>query len=305
MPTWVTSARPRSASPGSALVLPALTLNYFGQGALLIGNPKAIENPFYLLAPDWALYPMVALATAATVIASQATISGTYSLTKQAIQLDFLPRMNVMQTSAKAIGQIYIPGANWVLLLVIVAAVIGFGSSTRLASAYGVAVTGTMLVTTILTFFVIRFALGLQPPAVPRRHRLLPLHRCRVLLLEPAQDRGRRLVPARARRRRVRSHDDLAPGPADRDGDAAADRDRAPDVSRFPGRSVRRTAFPARRCSWPATPTRSRAHCCRTSRATRCCTSGSCCSPWSSGRFRGCRRTSGSGSTSSARASTA
>jgi KUP system potassium uptake protein len=141
-----------------ALVFPALTLNYFGQGALLIANPKAIENPFYLLAPDWALYPLVALATAATVIASQATISGTYSLTKQAIQLDFLPRMNVTQTSAKEIGQIYIPGANWVLLLVIVAAVIGFGSSTKLASAYGVAVTGTMLVTTVLTFFVIRFA---------------------------------------------------------------------------------------------------------------------------------------------------
>ena len=143
-----------------ALVLPALTLNYFGQGALLIANPKAIENPFYLLAPEWALYPLVVLATAATVIASQATISGTYSLTKQAIQLDFLPRMNVLQTSAKEIGQIYIPGANAVLLLVIIAAVVGFGSSTRLASAYGVAVTGTMLVDTVLTFFVIRFAWG-------------------------------------------------------------------------------------------------------------------------------------------------
>jgi len=142
------------------LVFPALVLNYFGQGALLIINPKALDNPFYLLAPEWALYPLVALATAATVIASQATISGTYSLTKQAIQLDYLPRMNVTQTSAREIGQIYIRGANWVLLVVIVAAVIGFGSSTRLASAYGVAVTGTMLVTTILTFFVIRFAWG-------------------------------------------------------------------------------------------------------------------------------------------------
>ena len=142
------------------LVFPALALNYFGQGALLIANPKALENPFYLLAPEWALYPMVALATAATVIASQATISGTYSLTKQAIQLDYLPRMNVTQTSAREIGQIYIRGANWILLVVIVAAVIGFGSSTRLASAYGVAVTGTMLVTTILTFFVIRFGWG-------------------------------------------------------------------------------------------------------------------------------------------------
>ena len=142
------------------LVFPALVLNYFGQGALLITNPKALDNPFYLLAPDWALYPLVGLATAATVIASQATISGTYSLTKQAIQLDFLPRMDVTQTSPREIGQIYIRGANWLLLFVIVAAMVGFGSSTRLASAYGVAVTGTMLITTILTFFVIRFAWG-------------------------------------------------------------------------------------------------------------------------------------------------
>jgi len=139
------------------LVFPALILNYFGQGALLIADPKALANPFYLLAPDWALYPLIALATAATVIASQATISGTYSLTKQAIQLDYLPRMDVTQTSAREVGQIYIRGANWILLVVIIAAVIGFGSSSRLASAYGVAVTGTMLVTTFLTFFVIRF----------------------------------------------------------------------------------------------------------------------------------------------------
>ena len=142
------------------LVFPALTLNYFGQGALLIADPKALENPFYLLAPDWALYPMVGLATAATVIASQATISGTYSLTKQAIQLDYLPRMNIAQTSAGEIGQIYIAGVNWFLLFVIVAAVIGFGSSSKLASAYGVAVSGTMLATTLLTFFVIRYAWG-------------------------------------------------------------------------------------------------------------------------------------------------
>jgi KUP system potassium uptake protein len=142
------------------LVFPALILNYFGQGALLIANPNALQNPFFLLAPAWALYLMVALATAATVVASQATISGTYSLTRQAIQLDYLPRMQVQQTSAKEIGQIYIPGANLVLLLVIIAVVIGFGSSSKLASAYGVAVTGTMLVTTFLTFFVIRFGWG-------------------------------------------------------------------------------------------------------------------------------------------------
>ena len=141
-----------------SLVFPSLTLNYFGQGALLIAQPDALDHPFYLLAPDWALYPLVAIATAATVIASQATISGTYSLTKQAIQLDYLPRMDVRQTSARERGQIYIPVANWLLLLVIIATLLSFGSSTQLASAYGVAVSGTMLVTTILAFFVIRFA---------------------------------------------------------------------------------------------------------------------------------------------------
>jgi KUP system potassium uptake protein len=139
------------------LVFPALVLNYFGQGALLIADPRALENPFYLLAPAWALYPMVALATAATVIASQATISGTYSLTRQAIQLDYLPRMRVRQTSAREIGQIYIPRANWLLALIIVGVIVGFGSSARLAWAYGVAVTGTMLVTTVLTFFLLRY----------------------------------------------------------------------------------------------------------------------------------------------------
>jgi KUP system potassium uptake protein len=138
------------------LVAPALALNYFGQGALLIANPQALENPFYLAFPQWALYPMVVLATAATVIASQATISGAYSMTQQAIQLGYLPRMSVLHTSSKTIGQIYVPAVNAVLLLAVAIAVIGFGSSSRLASAYGVAVMGTMLVTTFLTFFVIR-----------------------------------------------------------------------------------------------------------------------------------------------------
>src|SRR5688572_21222340 len=141
-----------------ALVLPALVLNYFGQGALLIANPLAISNPFYLAFPAWALYPMVALATAATVIASQASITGTFSITRQAIQLGFLPRLNIVQTSARAYGQVYIPALNWFLLIMVLAAVLGFGSSSNLAQAYGVALTGTMLVTTILTFFVIRYA---------------------------------------------------------------------------------------------------------------------------------------------------
>jgi KUP system potassium uptake protein len=141
-----------------SLVAPALVLNYFGQGALLMAQPEAAQNPFYLLLPGWALYPMVALATAATVIASQAVISGAYSITKQAVQLGFLPRMTMLHTSAQEIGQIYIPSVNWLLCAVVVAAVIGFGSSSGLAGAYGVAVTGTMLVDTLLTFFVIRYA---------------------------------------------------------------------------------------------------------------------------------------------------
>jgi KUP system potassium uptake protein len=136
---------------------PGLVLNYFGQGALLIARPAAIENPFYLVYPDWALYPMVVLATAATVIASQATISCAYSMTQQAVQLGYLPRMTIRHTSARTIGQIYVPAVNWILLLIVAAAVLGFGSSSRLASAYGVAVMGTMLVTTLLTFFVLRF----------------------------------------------------------------------------------------------------------------------------------------------------
>jgi KUP system potassium uptake protein len=142
------------------LVFPALVLNYFGQGALLMADPAAVVNPFYLAFPQWALFPMVALATMATVIAAQATISGAYSITKQAIQLGFLPRTHILQTSAREIGQIYIPAVNWLLLAAVLAAVIGFGESSNLASAYGVAVVGTMLITTVLTFFVVRYGWG-------------------------------------------------------------------------------------------------------------------------------------------------
>lgn len=135
-------------------VLPALVLNYFGQGALLLHDPKAIENPFYLLAPDWALIPMVLLATAATVIASQAVISGAFSVARQAVQMGFLPRMEVCQTSDKAQGQIYVPITNWTLYLAVVFLVLAFQSSSNLAAAYGIAVTGTMTITTILAAFV-------------------------------------------------------------------------------------------------------------------------------------------------------
>ncbi len=136
---------------------PALTLSYLGQGALLLSNPDAVSNPFYHQLGAWSIYPLVALAAVATVIASQATISATFSITQSAIALGYLPRMRVVQTSEQEIGQIYMPMVNWLQLAVVVAAVIGFGSSSSLASAYGIAVAGTMLITTILTFFVIRY----------------------------------------------------------------------------------------------------------------------------------------------------
>jgi KUP system potassium uptake protein len=139
------------------VVFPALSLNYFGQGALLLAHPEAVSNPFYQQVGNWGIYPLVVIATLATVIASQATISGTFSMTQQAIALGFLPRMEVVYTSEREIGQIYIPLVNWVQCIVVILAVIGFGSSSNLASAYGIAVTGTMLMTTILTFFVIRY----------------------------------------------------------------------------------------------------------------------------------------------------
>jgi KUP system potassium uptake protein len=138
-----------------AAVFPALVLNYFGQGALLLSDPTAAAHPFFRMAPGWALYPLVALATVATVIASQAVISGAYSLTRQAIQLGYCPRLTVRHTSEKQMGQVYMPWINWALLVAVLALVLGFGSSSALASAYGIAVTGTMAIDTILLYFVI------------------------------------------------------------------------------------------------------------------------------------------------------
>ncbi len=144
----------------SGLVLPALAINYMGQGALLLRDPTALENPFFRLFPVATLLPAVALATVATVIASQAVISGAFSMSKQAILLGLLPRMQVQYTSSKEVGQIYLPGVNWLLLLAVLLAVVGFGSSSAMASAYGIAVTVTMLITTVLTFFVVRHGWG-------------------------------------------------------------------------------------------------------------------------------------------------
>ncbi len=140
------------------VVMPALVLNYFGQGAMLLQHPENVRNPFYEMAPQWALFPLIGLATAATVIASQALITAAFSVTKQAIQLGYLPRMRIVHTSVRDTGQIYVPFVNWALYGFVVFAVVVFGSSSALASAYGIAVTIDMTITTVMTFFVIRYA---------------------------------------------------------------------------------------------------------------------------------------------------
>ena len=139
-----------------AVAFPALTLNYLGQAALILNHPGATANPFFLLLPHWSRIPMVVVASMATVIASQAVISGAFSITRQAIRLGFLPRLTVRHTSEEEIGQIYVPAVNWALLAAVVVLVVGFGSSTALASAYGVAVTGTFIITTTLFLAVAR-----------------------------------------------------------------------------------------------------------------------------------------------------
>jgi KUP system potassium uptake protein len=135
-------------------VMPGLMLNYFGQGALLVHNPAAASNPFYLAVPEWGLYPMIALATAAAVIASQAVIAGSFSIMRQAVQLGFLPRMPIVHTSNEEVGQIYLPWVNRLLMVLVVLVVLGFGSSQALAGAYGIAVTGTMAIDTVLFVIV-------------------------------------------------------------------------------------------------------------------------------------------------------
>jgi KUP system potassium uptake protein len=139
------------------LVMPALVINYFGQGAMLLRHPEAVVNPFYLMAPKWAGLPLVVLATAATVIASQALITAAFSVTKQAVQLGILPRMRIVHTSVRDTGQIYVPLVNWSLFVFIVLAVALFKTSSSLAAAYGIAVTLDMTITTVMTFFVIRY----------------------------------------------------------------------------------------------------------------------------------------------------
>ncbi|MDH4181102.1 MAG: KUP/HAK/KT family potassium transporter, partial [Betaproteobacteria bacterium] len=139
-----------------AFVMPALVLNYFGQGALLLAQPEAVKSPFYLLAPSWFVLPLVVLATCATVIASQAVISGAFSLARQAVQMGYCPRLAIQHTSERQIGQIYVPFVNWTLLVAVLLLVVGFRSSSALAGAYGIAVTLAMLIDTVLIFFVMR-----------------------------------------------------------------------------------------------------------------------------------------------------
>ncbi len=147
-----------------AIVMPALLLNYFGQGAMLLEHPENARNPFYEMAPAWALYPLIALATAAASIASQALITAAFSVSKQAIQLGYMPRLRILHTNVRETGQIYVPFVNWTLYAFVVFAVVMFGSSSALASAYGIAVTIDMSITTVMTFFVIRWAWGLSLP---------------------------------------------------------------------------------------------------------------------------------------------
>ena len=157
------------------LALPALLLNYFGQGALLLTNPESASNPFFLLAPDWATVPLVALATAATVIASQALISGAFSLTQQAIQLGFVPRLAISHTSAQERGQIYVAPVNWMLAVAACALVIGFGSSSNLAAAYGMSVTANMAITTVLLCVVANLRWGWRTAAIALGAAFLPI----------------------------------------------------------------------------------------------------------------------------------
>ena len=194
-------------------VMPALVINYFGQGAMLLTRPEAVKNPFYLMAPEWAQVPLLFLSTAAAVIASQALISAAYSVTKQAIQLGLLPRMRVLHTSVRDTGQIYVPFVNWGLWVFIVLAVAMFKTSAALGSAYGIAVTLDMTITTVMTFFVVRYGWKYPLPLCIAGHRVLLRHRRHLLRFQHAQAAGRRLVSAGHRHRHVHADADLDAGP--------------------------------------------------------------------------------------------
>ncbi len=202
------------------VVLPALVLNYFGQGALLLADPSAARNPFYSLVPAWGLYPMVGLATAAAVVASQALISGAFSLTRQAVQLGYCPRVNIVHTSKTEIGQIYVPAVNNLLMVACLGLVVTFGSADRLAGTYGVALSGTMTMTSILFAVVARNRWHWSYWKVAGVTALFLAVDLAFVGSNLAQDPARRVVPAGGRRTGVHPDVDLeeGPGPARRAG---------------------------------------------------------------------------------------
>jgi KUP system potassium uptake protein len=260
-----------------SLVLPALLLNYFGQGALLLRRPEAVANPFYLLAPRWALYPLLLIATLAAIVASQALISGVFSLAQQAVQLGSSPRTTIVHTSAREHGQIYVPQINKLLMIGTLVIVAGFKSSGALASAYGIAVTGTMLITTLLFAVVARTRWGWPLWRVIALDGSLSRLRPRLPRRERAEDRPGRMGPARDRDRRADADDDVEAGariaardharpqPADR---AAARGDRAPSAAARRGHGGVPHERRRRARRWC---------CCITSSTTRRCTSRWCC----------------------------
>ena len=259
------------------LVLPALMLNYFGQGALLLTSPDAVGSPFFHLGPDWAGVPLVVLATSASVIASQAVISGAFSVTRQAIQLGYLPRMSIVHTSEREIGQIYIPVLNWSLGVFVIALVLGFQTSSNLASAYGIAVTGTMIIDTVLIALVMSCCGGGPLKLTVMLIGFFLIIDLAFFLAQFHQDPAWRLVPAYHRHRDLRAADHLERGSGTAEGGAGARRH-----SRR-GLSQKRTGFgsirecPERQCSWPASQAVCRCHCFTTSSTTTSFTSASSC----------------------------
>ena len=259
-----------------ALVFPALTLNYLGQAGLLLRDQADKSNPFFLLMPPWARLPSVVLATAATIIASQAVISGTYSMTKQAIQLGFLPPMEVRHTSRRQAGQIYMPGVNWALFVGVLVLVLTFRSSARLAGAYGIAVTGTFLTTTCMLVVLARVKWHWPHLAARLDDGRLRRSRIGVLRRQYSEGRRRRMGAARDRRRRVHGHDHLAPrtstggGPPGRGGRLAGRLARRPRPARCapsaghgglpPPFGRNRPAGPAGQCRAEQHPARARRH---------------------------------------------
>ena len=233
-----------------ALVLPALLLNYFGQAALILLHPEQSQQPFFNLAPGWALYPLVLLATLATVIASQAVISGAFSLTRQAVQLGQCPHVHIIQTSQEEIGQIYIPSVNWLLMIVTISLVLGFGSSSKLAGAYGVAVTTTMVITVVLAFFVAIHKWQWHPIAAGLVTIHVPDGGPGIFRSEHAENRVWRVVSPGSGRNRLHHDGDLAPGQGDPRPTSRRNKGTSRALPAADCRTIPRYAFRARQYSW-------------------------------------------------------